>query len=266
MQKEASLQSVPCSISHLSTVNHAENISAALTALTHAGLSRFALVTLTLHFDSQSVRKQTAATRIEESKSYYQDNLRNLVRKSDYVLRFGQTLHFLLVEADEQGATIVQDRLWEALLWRVHNAQEQHILQPTMMAIGYGVWPGPQVELQSCVQTAAAPRLRFVIQTRPDSSTEQNIDHYQLARQLGVPYLSLLPKKIPPRVQQICSPALALELHCYPLGRERNTLTVAMSDPNDRRVLTRLQQETGLRIFPVLTPPQELQMALEQLV
>ncbi|MFL5626790.1 MAG: hypothetical protein ACJ788_14495 [Ktedonobacteraceae bacterium] len=39
-----------------------------------------------------------------------------------------------------------------------------------------------------------------------------------------------------------------------------------MLDPQDRLALERLHQETGLDIFPVLTRPQELQTALEQLI
>jgi hypothetical protein len=43
-------------------------------------------------------------------------------------------------------------------------------------------------------------------------------------------------------------------------------LTVAMLNPVDHSALDRLKQETGLHIFPVLTHPQALQVALEQLV
>ena len=43
-------------------------------------------------------------------------------------------------------------------------------------------------------------------------------------------------------------------------------LTVAMESPLDHRALDRLTQETGLRIFPVLTHPHALAAALEQFV
>jgi hypothetical protein len=43
-------------------------------------------------------------------------------------------------------------------------------------------------------------------------------------------------------------------------------LTVAMLNPEDHTVLDRLKQETGLLIYPVLTHPHALQVALEQLV
>ena len=87
-----------------------------------------------------------------------------------------------------------------------------------------------------------------------------------LARKLGIPYLSLLPSKLPADIKQLVDPKLAHELHCYPLGRERNMLTVAMLNPQDRSALDRLHRETGLHIFPVLTHPQALQTALEQLI
>jgi hypothetical protein len=87
-----------------------------------------------------------------------------------------------------------------------------------------------------------------------------------LARRLGIPYLTLLPTTFPQSLQHLVTPKLAQELRCYPVGRERNKLTVAMLNPVDHSVLDRLKQETGLHIFPVLTHPQALQVALEQLV
>ena len=50
------------------------------------------------------------------------------------------------------------------------------------------------------------------------------------------------------------------------LGHERDVLTVAMLHPQDGRVIDRLRQETGLRVFPVLTHPYELQVALEHIM
>ncbi len=96
--------------------------------------------------------------------------------------------------------------------------------------------------------------------------TEDDTELPTLARKLGIPYLTLLPHKMPAGVQRLVNPSLAQELRCFPIGRERNTLTVAMQDPQDNAALDRLHQETGLCIFPVLAHPQALQHALEQLV
>jgi hypothetical protein len=86
------------------------------------------------------------------------------------------------------------------------------------------------------------------------------------ARRLGIPYLAPLPRRVPASVRQAISPHLAHELHCCPIGRARKTLTVALADSrNHRAILERLERETGLQIFPVLTPAHELQQALERL-
>jgi hypothetical protein len=87
-----------------------------------------------------------------------------------------------------------------------------------------------------------------------------------LAQKLGIPYLTLLPSTFPQRLQHLVNPTLARELQCFPLGRQRNRLTVAMLNPADHSALERLKRETGLHIFPVLAPPQALQVALDQFV
>src|SRR5690349_12675738 len=123
------------------------------------------------------------------------------------------------------------------------------------MEIGHSAYPAPQEAVMQCIQTAAS-KPGHVFDLSPDkaahkdSSSETPEALPALARKLGIPYLSLLPRKLPARVQQIVSPQLAQELHCYPLGRERDTLTVAIADPQDQQLLERLRQITGLRIFP----------------
>ena len=86
-----------------------------------------------------------------------------------------------------------------------------------------------------------------------------------LARGLAFPDLTRLrvPGPLP-----LANPGLAQEVAVVTLwGRERTMLTVAMESPLDHTArLDRLTQETGLRIFPVLTHPHALAAALEQFV
>ncbi|MBX5449919.1 hypothetical protein [Thermogemmatispora sp.] len=97
-------------------------------------------------------------------------------------------------------------------------------------------------------------------------SSELSEEFLAEARRLGIPYLAPLPRRVPASVRQAISPHLAHELHCCPIGRARKTLTVALADgSNHQAILERLRRETGLQIFPVLTPPHELQQALERL-
>jgi hypothetical protein len=74
---------------------------------------------------------------------------------------------------------------------------------------------------------------------------------------LGVPYLAP-PPCIPSSVRNVLPPEVMEQLQCLPVGRERNVLTVALADPTDQAVLRRLEQMTGMTIFPVMTDPDVL--------
>ena len=233
------------------------------------------------------------------------DHLRPLVRKTDGVFLLDYTSYFLLPGANLQGARIVRSRLWEAMLWYINNIEivDARALRAHNITIGYSAHPIPYVDINDFIKGASQVALRFELPLEPftrkvvrphQSSTQSAASEAQapvkdslpapiksdaleqqdrgeseelsaLARKLGIPYLTLLPGKLPKDLQRLVNPQLARELHCYPLGRERNMLTVAMLNPEDSSALDRLQQETGLHIFPVLTHPHVLQKALEQL-
>lgn len=79
------------------------------------------------------------------------------------------------------------------------------------------------------------------------------------ARALGIPYIAP-PPRIPSSVRDLLSLEVMRQLQCLPIGRDRNALTVALADPTDRGTLHRLEQLTGLTIFPVMTDPDALEM------
>ncbi len=252
----------------------AENMQDIATKLLEASKNQtnhVALVTVMLHFDSHGNTGPNRATDIDQSVRYYLDNLRTLVRKTDCVFLYGISLHFLLRGANLQGAKLVEERLWDALLWRIHSTKDEDILCPCRITIGHSAYPEPHKDVNLCIAAARVARKSFEVM--PEKGTHQttsqpakDADLPILARRLGIPYLSLLPRKLPLHIRKLVSLQLAQELHCYPLGRERNTLTVAMSNPQDNQALKRLQKETGLHIFPVLAHPQEIQTVLEQLI
>ena len=252
-----------------------------------ASLQRCALVTLTLQFlledevGARSVPKISRHHLVARSTHHYLQALRALVRKTDKVFLLNSTFYFVLLGANIEGAKIVEARLWDALLWCVHNAPEAKVLRPHLMTIGHAAYP--ERNASACVAAASKPCCSFDTQPEMETySTDILQDKHEvalnteaialedeltaLAHKLGMPYLSLLPRKKPEQVQRLVTLKLAHELQCYPLGRERGTLTVALSNPQDTSILLRLQQETGLRIFPVLTHPQELQTVLNLLI
>ena len=239
-----------------------------------------ALVAITLHFklEEQAYFNRLLCADAHASTLSLMHSLRTLVRHTDGVFLHGNTLYFLLLGANMQGGQIVQTRLWDALLWRIHNTNESEILRPHYISIGHSAYPSPSTHIHAFIAQANEIRQdATILSERASHKGSVRVPHNAipneaeeefpaLARKLGVPYLSLLPRKPPQRVQQLVNAKLAQELRCYPIGRERNMLTVAMLNPQDQTILARLQQETGLLIFPVLTHPQELQTALEQLI
>jgi hypothetical protein len=260
-----------------------ETLDTIAATIQHPGatrVDRVALVTIALFFESDAKTISNHAKYIDPlaSTRYLLNSLRPFVRRTDSVFLFGNTLHVLLPGANLQGGEIVQSRLWEALLWRIHNTTDREITRPIEITIGHSAYPEPYQTIGECIEAAKEAKLRshfaserstrktVARQAREAQQQAANDELPALARKLGVPYLSLLPKKPPARVQQLINARLAQELHCYPVGRERNILTVAMENPQDHAVLERLQQITGLIIFPVLTHPEALQTALEQLI
>ena len=260
------------------TVETVHDIVLTVERIISTGIDQIALVTIRLFYEKEDKLNTHRLLFADKSTQYLLNDLRTLVRKTDSVLLLGHNLYFLLPGATIQGGQIVQNRLWEALLWRVHNLSERDILRPQGMAIGHSSYPVLDKTILEFI--AATDEASFRFDAQPEKATRKHATVSQgqhtkdeideelpvLARKLGIPYLTLLPRKLPQSLQRLVNPKLAQELRCYPLGRERNMLTVAMLDPEDNSALDRLKQETGLRIFPVLAHPQALQIALEQLV
>lgn len=262
------------------TIETTHDLVAMAQHLTTARVEQVALVAITLYFDTDEKTSGGRPLYADATTStlYLLNSLRTLVRKTDVVFLHKNTLYFLLLGANLQGGQIVKSRLWDALLWRIHNTIDAEVLRPHSIVIGHGAYPSPSTTIEAFIEAAnSVSQSATILSERPVRKTaarptqqtlpnEEESEFSALARKLGIPYLSLLPRKRPERVQQLVNPKLAQELHCYPVGRERNILTVAMLNPQDHSALERLQQATGLHIYPVLTHPQELQTALEQLI
>lgn len=247
--------------------------------LISAGNEHMALVVIRMCYGEEVTSTPHGCMLAEKSTQSLIQDLRPLVRKTDKVLRLGHTLYFLLLGATLQGGQIVQSRLWEAVLWRMHtHLAECDSMCPQSIIIGHSSCQLSEKTLPACIAAADIEQFRFDAQTEKATRTQvtEVLDQQAnnaadeelpaLARTLGIPYLQLLPRKVPQSLRRLVTPKLAHELWCYPLGRERNMLTVAMLNPGDHSALDRLKQETGLCIFPVLAPHQALQIALEQLV
>lgn len=229
--------------------------------------SQVALVIIHLDYLVEGRVGHNYQEQINQGIYHYLTHLRSLVRRTDSVFLQDHTAYFILPGANLQGGQIVLERLWDALLWRINNTLEGSSLHPDTISIGCDACSAPFIDVYQCIDAASEPRQSFTLQTqrfvrKTDTANEMELP--ERARQLGVPYVSFLPRKLPVRLKRLVAPTLAQELGCFPIGRDRDILTVAMTDPQDRCVLERLHRETGLRIFPVLAHPREIQMVLEQ--
>ncbi len=255
------------------SIDTLQPVQAAFEEILASGVDRVALVIIKLNYE-QDARLAHAT----QSSAYLLSILRPMVRKTDCVFLHDNTLYFVLRGSNQQGGSIVETRLWEALLWRVHNMTEREFLRPASMTIGHSGYQESNANIAESIEAANFVSKRYNWQAEKPSrkplrhlqaalqAPEEDTELPALARKLGIPYLTLLPHKLPAGVQRLVNPSLAQELRCFPIGRERNTLTVAMLNPQDNAALDRLHEETGLFIFPVLAHPQALQLALEQLV
>ncbi len=261
-----------------STINTIHDIKSTVEQIIATGIEQIAFVTIQLLYEKEEKLNTHRFKPADQTTQYLLNELRAVVRKTDSVLQLCHNLYFLLHGADKQGGQIVQDRLWEALLWRVHNLSECDMVRPQRIAIGHSSFPMRNRTIRDCIAASDKASCCFETTTEKAPPKHDEVPQGQhtkdefdqelpvLARKLGIPYLIPLPRKLPQSLQHLVNPKLAHELGCYPLGRERNMLTVAMLNPEDHSAHDRLKKETGLHIFPVLTHPKALQVALEQLV
>lgn len=84
-----------------------------------------------------------------------------------------------------------------------------------------------------------------------------------LAENLNLPFIDLQDYAVDLKVLEIVPKELIFKHKIFPVFRIENSLTVAMANPRDVRVLDTLHRETGLDIEPAVCPERELLAAIE---
>src|SRR5579884_3881647 len=120
-----------------------------------------ALVVITLAYENEEKAAFEHTRMTRHSTDHLMQNLRPLVRKTDHAFLLDHRMYFLLLGANEQGGQIVQSRLWEALLWRVHNMTGREVVRPRAMSIGYSAYPGTAASIPDFLEEASNARMRF---------------------------------------------------------------------------------------------------------
>ena len=102
--------------------------------------------------------------------------------------------------------------------------------------------------------------------TDPEPSQVDDRDSAPVYQQCAIPFMDLfdVPKVLPPRLTRLLPRALAHELRCVPVGRSSRSLTVAMADPTNADSVQRLQDVTGMTIFPVSCDEDDLNIFITE--
>ncbi len=93
------------------------------------------------------------------------------------------------------------------------------------------------------------------------AATEEDIG-WALARQLGLPFVDLQSDTLDPELLGSFPAGLLYRLHAVPLLRSDEGLSVALSDPTDRQVVTHLESLAGCPVVPSVTTPSAIRRVL----
>ncbi len=85
-----------------------------------------------------------------------------------------------------------------------------------------------------------------------------------LAEQFGMEYVDLDGYTVPPELFAVLPASSAYRIGAVPYRRNGRSITVAVADPYDLRLVDRLEHRTGLRVELVLSTPQAIQHALKR--
>ncbi len=199
-------------------------------------------------------------------------NVRRTIRTSDSILiHNGTGAAIIFPEVDREGGHKIVERVYHS----INLLQSETVIPPlkreTDVLIGLGSYPKPGSSLEALLYHTGlvARRLRFrpavtplawsmkssstaeeMLYARRSDEDEREQAALQQARTSGIPFMQL-PAQLPPRLKQLIPYSLAVELHCAPVGRDHNRLTVAMADPTNSNAIQHLKETTGMIIFPV---------------
>ena len=118
------------------------------------------------------------------------------------------------------------------------------------MLIEDGIIEKDQLSIAINQQRSSNGKLGSII-NQMGSADEESIA-FELGKQLGLQYITLGDKTIPQEVINKVSPALAEKYCIIPVEFIHNTLTIAMTDPDDLKVLDEIAFTLGVEIKPVL--------------
>src|SRR5688572_3040195 len=93
---------------------------------------------------------------------------------------------------------------------------------------------------------------------------DENVLAAFLSKQIDIPCISLLHVDIPKKVLRKLNRAVAHECKAVPVRIEGDRLEVAMVDPTDVEVLTKLEDTAGMTVTPLIAPESSIRTMIER--
>ena len=93
---------------------------------------------------------------------------------------------------------------------------------------------------------------------------DENVLAAFLSKQIDIPCISLLHVDIPKKVLRKLNRAVARECKAVPVRIEGDRLEVAMVDPTDVEVLTKLEDTAGMTVTPLIAPESSIRTMIER--
>jgi len=203
-------------------------------------------------------------------------NVRRVIRISDPILAHpGIGAVIIFPDVDQQGMYGITERVYQS----ISLLQAETVIPPlrriTDILLGTASYPEParspedllyycglvvrKLMLRPAISTqlrstrsASAPLGTEPAQPLPpaNGSLQESGNPEPSQDNHGIPFMQL-PPQLSRSMKRLIPHELALELHCVPVGRDHNRLTIAMADPTNTKALYRLKEITGLTIFAV---------------
>lgn len=208
-------------------------------------------------------------------------NIRRVIRIDDkMILQESSGAAFVFPQVDQSGIQAILERAYSSICLLQAETMLPPLTRETSIVLGIGTYAEPDATLEHLYRQAGSVAHEFTLRPAitahlydapPHSLVEivpMHINHQRsdMAEHLKksreskepvIPYMEL-PRALPTRLTQLIPYQIACDLHCAPVGREHQYLTVAMSEPTDQVAIKHLHEITGLTIFPVACEENEL--------
>jgi hypothetical protein len=216
-------------------------------------------------------------------------SMRRVIRRTDAIaVQPDIAAALLLPSVDYQGISGILERVYHS----ISLLQAETLLPPltyeTAITLGIGtVAPATKsaepLLLQAgrvarCVKLLAPPSVQpwkepiplysspskrpTPSMTTQERSNERNNGRNGKARH-AIPFMRL-PAQVPDRLKALLPYQLAREWRCIPVGRNQQSLTVAMAEPSNAHTLHLLAEATSMTIFPVSCEVDALDLLLDE--